>query len=161
MRTKYIRKNYSPEVCAYLAGILDGEGCIHVGCFRKITSYRKSPHFQTYINVSNTSEVLIDWLHNTFGGAKRKYTPRQTPLNSRKPVYLWCVWSEQLEHICELVLPYVVIKKREVELMLEMRATFKGLRWRKKACGILPVREEILARREEILQELKSLHQRK
>jgi hypothetical protein len=162
MKNIYVRKEFSPEQCAYLAGIIDGEGCIHIGCFRKITKYRKSPHFQTYINVSNTSEVLIDWLKNTFGGAKRTYTPRQTPNNSRKKVFQWAAWSDQVEHICELILPYVVIKKKEVEIMIEMRKTFKEPKLPRTVPGHgpLPISQEVLEKREFLRISLRDLHQR-
>jgi hypothetical protein len=160
MKSKYVRKEFTPEQCAYLAGIIDGEGCIHIGCFRKVTQYRKSPHFQTYIQVSNTSEELIDWLQKIFGGAKRSYTPKQTPINSRKKVFQWGAWSDQITHICELIHPYVVIKKREVEIMLEMRKTFETSLWKKGHQGVLPVDGEILAQREKCFLEIKSYHQR-
>lgn len=158
MKSKYIRKSYSQIQCAYLAGIIDGEGSIYIGRF--IGPKRKSPHYQTNIEISNTAESLITWLYETFGGARSEYTPNQTPKNSRKKVYRWSAWSDQVEHICELIQPYVVIKKREVEIMIAMRQTFKRNITQKGIQGTAPIPKEILDVRESCWNEIRSLHQR-
>lgn len=157
MKSKYVRKSYSPTECAYLAGIIDGEGSIYIG---KFIGNRRSPHYQTNIEVSNTSEELIDWLHSTFGGARSEYTPNQTPKNSRKKVYRWSAWSDQVEHLCELIQPYIVIKKRQVEVMIIMRKTFERNVIQKGIQGVALIPHEILAIRESCWNELRSLHAR-
>lgn len=158
MKTKYIKKEYSIAQCAYLAGIVDGEGSLYIGKFEGPT--RRSPHYQTNLTVTNTSVELIDWLHVTFGGARSEYTPNQTPKNSRKKVYRWAAWSDQLLHICEIIQPFCVIKKREVELMITIRKTYDREIVQKGTQGIALIPKEILEIREACMKEIKSLHNR-
>ena len=66
-RLQYIRKEYSNTDIAYLAGIIDGEGSIYIGNF-SCNEITKLPYYQTNMQVTNTDQKLIDWLHNTFGG---------------------------------------------------------------------------------------------
>ena len=61
-----IRKSgHKPQLLAYTAGIIDGEGCIFLSHIR-----RKNGNIQYCIRVtvSDTNEWLIHWLHFNFGG---------------------------------------------------------------------------------------------
>lgn len=81
-----------------------------------------------------------------------EYTPKQTPKNARKKVYRWQVTGKNLETMLNLVYPYIVIKKREIEIMLAMRKTYKG---RGHGFKISP---EVLDLRKQYAAELASLH---
>lgn len=155
----YLPREYSVAECAYLAGIMDGEGCFYIGNY----SHNKktgTPHYQTTIKVSNCDEVLIKWLSDTFGGVYSKYTPNQTPKNARKPVYLWGTSGKRLEHLCEIMMPYLVIKKNQAEIMLTMRKTFKETGVHEGKYGNRLVTEEILILRKNCFDALKKIHQR-
>lgn len=156
----YIPKDYEPTQLAYLAGIIDGEGSIYIGnySFSKKTG---DPLYQTNLEVSNTDECLIDWIVYNFGGKKYEYTPKQTPKNSRKKVFRWACTGEMLTHICPLILPYIVIKKRQCEIMIEMRKTFEFTGCFKGNRGngaISRVPSEILQLRKSLFDEIRSLH---
>jgi hypothetical protein len=60
-RYPYIRKEYTVAEIAYLAGIIDGEGCIYIGNF-SCNKKTGVPYYQTNIQVTNTDKKLIDWL---------------------------------------------------------------------------------------------------
>lgn len=103
---------------AYLAGIVDGEGSIQI---RKHRDKRVSPGFcyQLVINVANTNEWLINWIHLNFGGniyRKRKLAQHY------KQVYLWSASSLQAKTLLELVLPYLRIKKVQTEIALQFQS---------------------------------------
>lgn len=153
----YIYKEYSIAQLAYLAGIIDGEGSIYIGNFSSNIK-TGTPHYQTNFEVSNTDKGLIDWLINNFGGRRYEYTPAQTPKNSRKKVYRWMCSGEMITHIGPLLLPYLVIKKRQCEIMIEMRKTYKGTGAVKGKSGCQPVTEEILKIRKSLFDEIRSLH---
>ncbi len=70
------------EKCIYLAGILDGEGCITVGAGQRKTCVNYNPIFC----VQNTSKELIDWLHLTFGG--QTYLSKKVTVRT-KPAWMW------------------------------------------------------------------------
>jgi hypothetical protein len=156
-RLSYIRKEYPITDIAYMAGIIDGEGSIYIGNFSS-NQRTGTPYYQTNIEVTNTSEDLIKWLQNTWNGCSSKYTRKQLPHNSRKDVYRWIAHGELVTHICELIYPYSQCKKREIEIMLKMRETYKqtGMKKGEGACPSIP--QNILDIRLSLFNELRSLH---
>lgn len=158
-RSKYIRKEYASTVCAYMAGILDGEGSLSIG---NHSGNRKNgdKHYQVNIAISSTDEVLINWLFDTFGGFKGQYTPKQMSRNGRKQVYRWQCSGDRLTHICEICLPYLIIKKRQAEILFEMRKTFHDAHNQKGKWQVQRVPQEILQRRFELFTEIRTLHNR-
>lgn len=149
----YKRISYKPTDIAYLAGIIDGEGSIYIGNF-SCNPKTKIPYYQTNIQVTNTDKALIDWLKNTFGGLISTRTRKQMPANSRKQVYIWTITGERLTHLCEEILPYLICKKRQAQIMLKMRETFEL-----SYCNqTLP--RDILYIRQALMDEMRSLHVR-
>jgi hypothetical protein len=142
-------KNYLATDLAYMAGIVDGEGSITItDCSRT----QGRTFFSTSLGVVSTDKPLIDWIICVFGGHMGSYTPKQTPKNSRKKVYRWQVTGKNLETVLNLIYPYVVIKKREIEVMLAMRKTYNARGFCSK------VDSEMLALRKQYTAELASLH---
>ncbi len=150
-------KEYSPVQLAYLAGIIDGEGSIYIGNFSS-NPKTGTLYYQTNMEVTNTDEKLITWLMINIGGRSSTYTANQTPKNSRRTVYRWIVSGELITHLCEKLLPYLVIKTRQCEIMLKMRATFKGTGAIKGIYGAQSVTEDILLLRKSYFDEMRSLH---
>ena len=154
-REKYIRKSYKPTILAYLAGIVDGEGSISIGSYSM--SSIGTPQFTTYLCICNTNKDMIDWLVDNFGTKCIPYTNNQLSKNSRLPVWRWQITGDKLLHICELILPYIVAKRRQVEIMIEMRKTFKERTYIKGQRGP-KISEELIARRQSLIKEIRSLH---
>jgi len=152
-----ILKEYTPTDLAYLAGIIDGEGSIYIGNFSS-NAKTGTLHYQTNMEVTNTDENLIKWLHLTFGGRVNKYTHKQTPKNSRRPVYRWIVSGELLSHLCPRILPYLVIKIKQCEIMIEMRKTFNGTGATKGKSGCQAVSLETLLLRKSYFDQIRILH---
>lgn len=158
-RSQYIRKEYTATQAAYMAGIMDGEGMFYIGNY---SGNRKNgdKHFQTVIAVASTDKCLIDWLYNVFGGGIGQYTPKQLSKNSRKQVYRWQATSNRLLHICEVILPYLVIKKRQAEIMIEIRSTYNDEHNIKGRQHVQNLPKGILELRQQLMDELKLLHTR-
>lgn len=150
-------KKFSVEQLAYLAGIVDGEGSIYIGNFSS-NPKTGTLHYQTNMEVTNTDENLINWLKETFGGRINKYTFKQLPKNSRRPVFRWIVSGELIAYLCNLIQPYLVIKRAQCEIMLKMRETFKGTGAVKGKSGCQPVTQEILQIRKMYFDQMRALH---
>lgn len=158
--SKYIRKEYQSIHLAYLAGIVDGEGCIHIGYYFNKTQNRYVYH--SLLQITSTDKCLIDWLINMFGGNSSVYTEAQTPKNSTLKPYVWKVSGERLTHLCELILPYAIIKKEQLQVMLEFRSTFQDQHEPKKGQqGIQAMSQELIDYRHTLLLKLRNLHSRK
>ena len=98
---------------AYLAGIIDGEGCLTIGAGRKgnITNYN------SIIMIASTDERLIKWLQNNFGG--NYYTSKRTS-PKWKQAYIWrFLKKKDIEVLLLAILPYLIIKREQAITLLE------------------------------------------
>ena len=98
---------------AYLAGIVDGEGCI------TITENMKGGrnYYRLVLDITNTSYDLMQWLEDTFSHTIRTSYYRST---NRTDMYGWTASGNQAQDLLRLILPYLIIKKPQAEIALEM-----------------------------------------
>ena len=86
---------------AYLAGLIDGEGCI--------TSRRNSKgSYYTRMTISQKRVELLWWVHERFGGA--------VSVKGRT----WHAGSRHSAWVLEGVLPYLVLKRDQAEVALAL-----------------------------------------
>ena len=91
---------------AYCAGIIDGEG--YVGFHKRKASLRAK------IIVDMSCLKTVEHLRTTFGvGTIRPRKPRL----GKKPLYRWTVECLSARQVAKLILPYVVTKRDEVEML--------------------------------------------
>lgn len=136
----------------YIAGILDGEGCIYINR-RKLTNTgrRKTPGYGVKVIVSTTSYELVEWL---IAYAQLTSICYNQPKGNRKPKWL-CTWnSRKAEWLLGLVLPHLVIKAQQAKLGLEL---CKHLRTRPMVRGRC-IPPEVVAYRESIKQQISKLN---
>lgn len=107
---------------AYLAGILDGEGCIGV----RIND--KGYVIQT-IEVCMTTPEVLYYLHSTYKVGS-VYKKKGTQRDNRKQVYTWTI-SDILgvNLILQAVLPYLRVKKEQAILSL-MCSKLRGIKYK-------------------------------
>lgn len=99
---------------AYLAGVMDGEGCIRIE--KSGGKYRYLPHTPT-VSVSNCNPALIRWILSTFGG--HLYQKK----NRGKYQTVWDVYwlgNKAIELLGEIY-PYLVAKKEQADLVFSYR----------------------------------------
>jgi len=96
----------------YLAGILDGEGCITIGAGQKETCV----NYNAIVVVQNTSKVLIDWMQQKFGG--QTYLSKRETATTRT-AYMWRITKKKdIENLLLAVLPYLIVKKEQAKILL-------------------------------------------
>jgi hypothetical protein len=110
------------------------------------------------MEVTNTDGALIDWLVSTFGGRRYLYTKAQLPKNSNREVHRWIVSGNLLTELCHAIQPYIIIKKRQCEIMINMRKTFDKPRAEKGKQGIQPIDSATMELRKIYFDEMRSLH---
>jgi hypothetical protein len=101
---------------AYVAGIVDGEGCIdlHVNGKRKCGKN----NYAIRLTVGNTNQWVIEMLHMQFGGHVSIGRKKDTnPLHSK--VYVWEVSSLKAYKVLNLVIPFLQIKKQQALLAIQ------------------------------------------
>ena len=108
---------------AYLAGLLDGEGC--VGIQKKKSQYKKYLFdFGVRVVITNTNYELICWLKEKTGiGCASEYSKDKTYKKNWNPVHRWTVVCEQARGFLIEVYPYLKIKKEITDLVLTLPMT--------------------------------------
>ena len=107
----------------YLAGLIDGEGCIQ----------HKGKNFAgVRLTIANSYKPLIEMLYNKFGGYVREYIDKR-PYKSgryRKPVYFWNVYDIKAEKILHECYPYLIIKKEQAKIIFAIRKNLHTKYWK-------------------------------
>lgn len=101
----------------YLAGIIDGEGCIYVNR-RNPHGRRKTYGYGVKVCVNITSYALVDWLicHAQLTSIHHKPHPK----GNRKEQWL-CTWNNsKAEWLLNSVFEHLVIKTEQAKLGLQL-----------------------------------------
>jgi len=109
---------------AYLAGIVDGEGCIiirHQGG-RKGTANG----YALELNITNTDEALMIWLLDTFGGLCRWKVKKGLTGLMKRPSWVWWVSGKNAGAVLQVILPYLRVKRAQADLGLRFLSHGKG-----------------------------------
>jgi hypothetical protein len=105
----------------YLAGLIDGDGCFFISK-RSLPTKAGLTQYMLKLQVHCIDEGHIDQLHAIYGGVKvinRKKPPRRN-------LYGIEFTGKLLTHMCELLIPFLKLKKTNCENMLKMRKTYNG-----------------------------------
>ncbi len=135
----------------YLAGIIDGEGCVYVNR-RKATGRRKTPGYGVKVCVSITAYSLVEWFvkHAQLTSIHHSSQPE----GNRKPKWL-CTWNNsKAEWMLELLLPLLVIKQRQATLGLELLKHLRTTPINRGMC----IAPEIINYRESIKMQIATLN---
>jgi hypothetical protein len=116
-----IEKSWTDVEKGYIAGIIDGEGCIGI--------YRSSDRDRTFflqITIVNTNVTVLEWLKNKFGCG---YLAPQSTSKKRfknKQSYSLEVSRMKAYQILLRVLPHLIIKRAQADLGVKFKAWQNG-----------------------------------
>ncbi len=101
---------------AYLAGIIDGEGCIRM--FRRAPQGTRNAAYTMYVSIANTSPLLRQWLE-THLPVHVYWRPLNGSRNPRhKDGYSWILaGNRQVMVFLREICPYLVIKREQADLL--------------------------------------------
>jgi hypothetical protein len=105
------------EKIIYCAGIVDGEG--YVGIKKsKYARHCPSPTYHERIQIRMVEEGAISFFKELFGGNYYKEKP-----HTGKGRMLYCYQASDLiaYRICKTLLPFLIIKKKNAELIIQLR----------------------------------------
>lgn len=130
-----------PETAwAYLAGMIDGEGYLYVflhsnPSYRKETKKGYAREFRCF--VSSGSKKLLERIQTDIGNigtiTRHRYKPETLKDEKyrhthRVPNYTLRFYQGALRRILPKVIPYLILKKEQAEIMLKMLETVKKIR---------------------------------
>jgi len=137
--------NWNIKQLAYLAGIIDADGCISIGRTGKLP--RRDFNVRMYVMC--TDKNLINWLHQTFGGLT--YSRKRENIKW-KIRYEWFAERKTLDILLPKLIPFLIIKKDRAKIAFEFRKTF--------AKRQSPLPKDVRTFREKCFHKLKSLNSR-
>lgn len=111
---------HSAENLAYMAGMIDSEGCIAIAK----DDYYATPWHKLQLSVSNTDKPLMDWLKAEFGGFVcnvKRYDDKH------KHGYQWYITQDGAAELLKNLMPYLVIKQEQAYLAVSFIAGKKQL----------------------------------
>lgn len=109
-----MRSNVGDKELAYIAGFIDGEGCVTAS----------GNYLSLSLGASNTIKAPLLFIQEILGGSVRGYQSREkTKLGSLiKRQYAWHVGGESAVEALLALLPYLIVKKQEAILGIALTA---------------------------------------
>lgn len=132
---------------AWAAGFIDGEGCIgaQLGAHR----VGRRDHFQVFLDIAQVRPAPLFEMQTLFGGTV--YRRR----NWHGEIHCWRLYGEKAGVVLRAVLPCLIAKRRQADLVLEYLATFPPEAPGRKKRSYVHITDELYARRCAIYEELR------
>ena len=141
----------------YLAGIIDGEGCIYI---KKSTYRLRNPKYNDCINpsysirlqVKMNDERVLQILKNKFGGTlykeKRIYISKlsiEHNIKTNRLMWVWQCGDRNATKALKKLLPFLIIKKEQAKnaLKLSIIKDWKNRKWRTYPKNIIDKMENL------------------
>ena len=119
------KKQYKPKIInnmsvvqlSYIAGILDGEGCISINK-RPDRDYKHGYSFIAAIRVNNTYKELIYWLRDTIG-LGTIVSRKADKKTNRQAIYELKIHTQQAQQLLDVITNFLIVKKKQAKIMTE------------------------------------------
>jgi len=148
---------YDESKWVYLAGIIDTEGSIGLS---RVKGHRKwcGRFYVPYVLIMNTNKEFIDFLVTNYGGGYHAKA-RQNGWG-RKEIWGWKVRANLMREILPKVKPYLIIKKRQADFVLQALDIISEDKHLTRECYKSKLLEN-MAKLEELWKECRKLNYRK
>lgn len=130
---------------AYLAGLIDGEGSIYI---YKGTRKKRWINIDPMLNITNTNQEIMNWLSKKLPYGNIAYRNRKQ--ENCKICYSFAKCGFGILPVLNGILPYLVIKKKQAELVKKFIEIRLDQKWQE------PYSEELFT----IYNEVKKLNQK-
>lgn len=140
---------------AWVAGIIDGEGCIHISRNRASThTHATTLRHSLYLKVTMGHKPTVDRLHALFqlGSVQKATAARKKVWNA---AFSWVCCGQSAAEVLRQCLPYLLTKAKEAEVALAFVALPKASRGGRGGTKETPVR--LLRQRDRLCLKLRKL----
>lgn len=156
--TMMIDGKYKPQIIqsevdrAWLAAIIDGEGCVGI---RWVKEKKYSDNYEPFIYVKVCDTILLERIIEItkIGSIREEKRKNRNP--NHRPSYSWCVTGQQAATLAADIYPHIILKKNQCKIICELarrRKEGKQFKWTKK---------EEVAERHKLYETIKQYNQRK
>ena len=121
-----------PADLTYIAGFVDGEGCITLVPRKK---KGKCNGYFARISIANTNLEILTWIKSYFGGClslRKRRSPRH------KPAWELLFSEIQAEEFVKVIMPWLRIKRRQAKVLLEYRRSVAATKHYPDRSGLSP-----------------------
>lgn len=143
---------------AYIAGLVDGEGCIRIKKSTYGIRIRKdcqNPTYSEMIQIRMVNEPAIKFIQSRFGG---NYYLEKRPYGN-KPLYCYQITCKLASNMIKQLLPYLKVKKEVAKIVLKLRKSKENKDSFLRGCPTKqPMKKEIVDFRESLYLETKKLN---
>ena len=111
----------APEEVAYVAGVVDSDGCIRIG--RRLAAGHRRAGPGDYIEVVQVRQIephALTLARDLFGGQLGHRAPHDHRLGPQ-PAWTWILEGSAAAEALEVLLPYLRIRRAHAENVLELR----------------------------------------
>lgn len=115
----------SIQDAAYIAGIIDGEGCVLVGRTKTgpaAKGCRTGFAYRSCVSVTLTCRPLLTWLRVVTGVGK---ICRATSKQGHSLAWRWQVWSIEAASLLGAIRPFLRIKIRQADNLIEFQSIMR------------------------------------
>lgn len=118
----------TPTEAAWVAGIIDGEGCVSINksCKSKSKTKPQYTHFSLRLRVTMVHKPTILRLQELCGGIV--YCPKLQKASYRV-AWGWCLSGSAVTPVLDAIAPYSVTKREEIAFGLMVRTRPRGKNW--------------------------------
>ncbi len=131
--------NITDVEAAYIAGFIDGDGCISVG--HSAYKGKARGQFVVAVIVDNVDPRPVRWIQGKVGGCVWTLKER----GNKRAHTRWQIVGTACEELIRRLLPYFINKQEKAHIALEMRASIKASRHRPVATEELERRYRLIA----------------
>ncbi len=102
---------------SYIAGFFDGEGCVYMQAYYKKGKYEKQPRCTMQISITQKNRTVLDTIQEIYGG---------TISDKGHCMVLRFTGKNTMYKFLSAIYPFVIEKKKDVELALEFVDTMRS-----------------------------------
>lgn len=144
---------------AYAAGVIDSDGCIRVVKDNRRDIRNQNASYYPAVLVSQADGEAIQFLQKKWGGCIHKSAQAR---GRELFIFRWAVSWKKAEDFLVDIQPYLLIKKRQADLALEIRPSVVRtgdlrIQARRADGTTMPLPQEEIKRREEIFVQIKEM----
>lgn len=145
---------------AYIAGFVDGEGCVTLSRIYRKDMRNNNPKFVESVwgnvqigmaHIPKQAELLKEF-RDKFGGYYAEFTSKGV---NQKDTLFWRLTSHKASEFLKIILPYLRVKHRQAEIVIRMQELTKNNRGKKTNPS-----EEEMQERQNLINEIRILNKR-
>lgn len=115
-------KQMSDVDIIYLAGFIDGEGCVTIDRYKR--RGKQNFYYKAQLDICNTNRDILEWIKERFGGCI--VAPRHAK-GKRATCYRVTFNDWKCVDVLRLVLPYLKVKNKEALIVIYFQKNLKYL----------------------------------